>query len=127
MAFDQVGEPVQAALAVGGPHPAPLSFESGAGGCDRAVEILRRGLGDAADLLAGRGIIHRERLVRSGRDMASVDEQLVLAGDKLADFGKDLDQLRGGGHLFSPVAGRSKSYADGTQTFWKTFGQIRTV
>src|SRR5687768_779297 len=33
--------------------------------------------------------------------MTSVDEELVLAGDKLADFGKDLDQLWVGGHLFA--------------------------
>ena len=77
---------------VGGvlPHGAA---ERGAGGLDRAVDVLLAGHRGAAERLAGRGLDEVAKLAGRGLDGLAADEEAVLALDRDAHVPDDTGSM----------------------------------
>ena len=90
--LDQVGELLDEALALIGRQARPAAIvEGAAGGGDGAVDVGVGRVDDPGDLLAGRGIEHRDRRAMRRIDPFAVDEQLRRA------LQEGLDRLAIGG------------------------------
>ena len=76
--LDQIGEPQQHALAVGGARVRPLAFERLARRLDRAVDVFAPSFGDARAHLFGGGIDDLEGFAGSRVHPFAADQKLAL-------------------------------------------------